>query len=238
MDSALKFCTVCASNQNRSMEAHKVLKDAGYDVHSFGTGSAVRLPGPSIDKPNVFPFGTPYEQIYKELIAQDPKLHTANGVLRMIERNRDIKRAPERWPYVGQTKPSSNSGGDSKSRSSTPPGSGLPRDLDFNVIFTCEERCFDAVIEDFLARNYFHPDEGFGEIVHVINVEIRDDYQSALLGGQAILELANMLNEAYQDSLKNYDETSEPFADRVTSILATWQSKNPNHPSLYNVCLN
>ena len=51
------------------MESHKQLMDAGYDVHSF-TGTAVRLPGPSVDKPNVYEFGTPYQVMYDDLISQ------------------------------------------------------------------------------------------------------------------------------------------------------------------------
>ncbi|KAK9452380.1 RNA polymerase II subunit A [Limtongia smithiae] len=196
MPESLRFCTVCASNQNRSMEAHKVLHAAGYDVASFGTGSAVRLPGPSIDRPNIYMFGTPYEDIYNELTAKDLRLYTQNGVLSMIDRNRHIKRAPERWQEQRAT---------------------------FDIVVTCEERCFDAVCDDLLNRG-----QRLNRLVHVINIDIRDNQDEAAIGAKAILRLADMLTTAAQKA---------PEIETVMlDVLTKWQVENPSFPALHAIC--
>ncbi|ODV58959.1 RNA polymerase II subunit A C-terminal domain phosphatase [Ascoidea rubescens DSM 1968] len=202
--STLKFCTVCAANQNRSMEAHRVLKEAGYNVNSYGTGSAVRLPGSSIDKPNIYKFGTPYDQIYKELSKQNQRLYIQNGVLKMLDRNRKIKTAPERF-QENNTKT-------------------------FDVIITCEEKCFDAVIEDLLNKNL-----NLNQIVHVINVDIKDDTENATIGGKGILNLVNRLAESAKKN-QNIAPDSVPFEDTILDILAEWQKDHPNLPLLYSTC--
>ena len=71
---SFKLAVICASNQNRSMNAHYQLIQSGYRVDSYGTSSFVKLPGPSLDQPNVYNFGISYRQMYEELKRKDKAL--------------------------------------------------------------------------------------------------------------------------------------------------------------------
>ncbi|KAI9826975.1 MAG: RNA polymerase II subunit A C-terminal domain phosphatase [Sarea resinae] len=228
----LKFCTVCASNQNRSMEAHLRLALANYPVISFGTGSQVRLPGPTITQPNVYSFNsTSYDSMYRELEGKDPRLYRANGVLNMIGRNRGVKWGPERWQDWRVGLPRLDHQQDKGSL-------GVEGGV-VDVVITCEERCFDAVVDDLLNRG-----GALNRPVHVFNVDIKDNHEEALVGGRAILDLADSLNKAAAEEREAQGEQGwsegqgpgrENFDGRVPEILAEWQERWPQLPALWTL---
>ncbi|KAL2864151.1 RNA polymerase II subunit A C-terminal domain phosphatase [Aspergillus lucknowensis] len=232
----LRFCTVCASNQNRSMEAHLRLSQASsaFPVISFGTGSLVRLPGPSITQPNVYNFNsTSYSQMYDELLSKDERLYRNNGILNMLDRNRNVKWGPERFQdwVPGLPRIDHVSKGD-KGAIGTEGGV-------VDVIITCEERCWDAVVDDLMNKG-----SPLNRPVHVFNVDIRDNHEEALVGGKAILDLATRLNDTAAQEQKalgaegwenGIGEARRSFDEKVPEIVASWQEKWPNLPALWTL---
>merc|ERR1711904_154099 len=88
---------ICVSNMNRSMGAHLRLLRFGFRVESYGIGVNVKLPGPTLNEPNIFPFETPYNIIKRSLQHRNRKLYERNGLLELCDRNNCIKKAPQRW---------------------------------------------------------------------------------------------------------------------------------------------
>jgi RNA polymerase II subunit A C-terminal domain phosphatase SSU72 len=216
------------------MVAHHVLTSSPHPVPclSFGTGSLVRLPGPTIHQPNIYHFNsTTYDAIYKELEAKDPRLYTANGLLSMLDRNRNVKRYPERWQdwKIGVPRLTHNMDRGSK---------GCEGGV-VDIVITCEEKCWDSVVDDLINRG-----SPMNRPVHVFNVDIRDNHEEALVGGQAILDLVTRLNEAAKQErnahgISGWDagtgSAREGFDERVPDILAEWQEKYPNLPALWTL---
>ncbi|XP_063683373.1 RNA polymerase II subunit A C-terminal domain phosphatase SSU72-like [Bolinopsis microptera] len=171
----LSIAVVCSSNQNRSMEAHHLLSKKGFRTKSYGTGSKVKLPGPTVDKPNVYDFNTPYEQIAEDLRNKDMSFYTQNGLLNMLDRNKRIKGKPEKFQRCNE---------------------------EFDLIVTCQERVFDQVLE------YMNDREQVSmNLVHVVNVEIRDNHEEATLGSFIIYDLVEKLSN-----------TEDPASDIDTVI--------------------
>ncbi|XP_042478693.1 RNA polymerase II subunit A C-terminal domain phosphatase SSU72 isoform X2 [Macadamia integrifolia] len=169
----LRHAMVCSSNQNRSMEAHSLLKREGLDVSSYGTGGHVKLPGPSLREPNVYDFGTPYKQMFDDLRRKDPELYKRNGILPMLKRNSSVKLAPQRWQDNAA-------------------------DGSFDVVFTFEEKVFDMVVEDLHNREH-----ALMKSVLAINLDVKDNHEEAAIGARLALELCQQLEavEFWEDSI-------------------------------------
>ena len=241
------------------MEAHLRLTSAPspYPTISFGTGSLVRLPGPSINQPNVYNFNnTSYESMYSELLAKDQRLYKANGILPMLERNKGVKWGPERWqdwrvgvPRVGKrwmSVENTESGIPSEAEYREDKGYAGTEGGTVDIVITCEERCWDAVVDDLLNRG-----SPLNRPVHVFNVDIKDNHEEALVGGKAILELADALNAAAAQerdaiaaqggsaAVNGFDSGSSGaragFDERVPEILAEWQERWPQLPALWTL---
>jgi RNA polymerase II subunit A C-terminal domain phosphatase SSU72 len=214
------------------MEGHLRLSEANFPVISFGTGSLVRLPGPTITQPNVYQFNkTSYDSMYKELEAKDPRLYRANGILNMLNRNRGVKWGPERWQdwQIGIPRMDNE-----KDRGSHGTEGGV-----VDVVITCEERCWDAVVDDLLARG-----SPLNRPVHVINVDIRDNHEEASVGGRAIVDLAKSLNAVALEERDKigalaFDAGSaasrSSFDERVPDVLAAWQERWPHLPATWTL---
>ena len=155
------------------MEAHYVLLKKGFTVTSYGTNTMIKLPGPTPTTPNTYSFGTSYESIAKDLTAKDINLYRQNGMLMLLERNKQLKSGPERFQ-------------DRKI-------------VEDDVIVTCEERCFDIVGEDLLQRSGGRIN---GRTVHLVNFDIIDSPEEATLGARSILQFVqNIQQELHQGSL-------------------------------------
>ncbi|TVU51082.1 hypothetical protein EJB05_02488, partial [Eragrostis curvula] len=208
-----RFAMVCSSNMNRSMEAHSLLGRAGLDVASYGTGTHVKLPGPSIHEPNVYDFGTPYGTIYDDLRRKDPDLsvlplnavfplfysvsassvgswYKRNGLLPMLKRNTSVKLAPQRWQDNA--------------------GDGV-----FDMVLTFEERVFDLVNEDMNNR-----EPRLMKSVLIINMDVKDNHEEAGVGAKLALELCQKLQVVDGDWEEIIDDLMIAFEKQHKRKLA------------------
>ena len=176
-----RVAVVCSSNMNRSMEAHAFIAKKGFIVHSYGTGDKVKLPGPSADRPNIYDFGISYDEIHADLKKKDRNLYTQNGILNMLDRNRRIKFGPQRLQESEEK---------------------------YDLIFTAEERVYDAVVDHF---------ENAGNVsiqpCHVINIDIQDNHEEATIGAFLMCELLQILAES-SDIDNDIDELLQEFEAR------------------------
>ncbi|KAL2721135.1 RNA polymerase II subunit A C-terminal domain phosphatase SSU72 [Vespula maculifrons] len=190
--SSLSVAVICSSNMNRSMEAHAFLSKKGFNVKSFGTGDKVKLPGNAPDRPNIYDFGTTYDEIYNDLTKNFKNCYycilnyTQNGLLHMLDRNRRIKPKPERFQL-------------SKEK--------------FDILITCEERVYDQVIECMESRT-----QEDNQPVHLINLDIQDNHEEATVGSFLICELVTVLANS-EDLDNDIDELLHEFESKFARTI-------------------
>ncbi|KAM5257215.1 RNA polymerase II subunit A C-terminal domain phosphatase SSU72-like [Ctenodactylus gundi] len=187
----LRVAVVCSNNQNRSMEAHAVLSRKGFCVSSYGTGTRVKLPGPTPQRPNVYDFHTTYEQMRQDLLRKDPRLYTRNGLLGLLDRNQRIKPRPERFQSCQDA---------------------------FDLILTCDEGVYDLVVAELSSR-----EQVTRQPVHVVNVDIADDAEEAIVGALLLGELCQRLRDA------------EDLDHDIGRLLQDMEQKS-GRPFLHTVC--
>lgn len=104
----------------------------------------------------------------------------------MLDRNRRIKSSPERFQDCFDK---------------------------FDVIFTCEERVYDQVVEDMSSRIPID-----NSTVHIINIDVQDNHEEATLGAFHIAKMAQSLAKA--DDLDNeIDELVSQFETDINRPL-------------------
>lgn len=108
-----------------------------------------------------------------------------------------------------------------------------------DVVITCEERCWDNVIDDLWNRG-----SPLNRPVHVINIDIKDNHEEAAVGGGAIVDLADSLNAVAVEEREKigaaaFDSGSASgrsgFDERVPDVLAEWQERWPNLPATWTL---
>ena len=158
------YAMICSSNVNRSCAAHKKVHKAGLIASSYGAGAQVKMPG--MGGPRVFPFGTPYDTIYKSLEEENKVYYIKNGMLPMMDRDRKIKKAPERWQDSDKIV-------------------GI-----VNVAICFEERIYELVEEDLGIREAveFEP-------LHIVNIETKDNPEAAAKSADLALKLCQKIEE-------------------------------------------
>lgn len=158
---------ICSSNINRSLEAHTVLANAGFDCESYGVGKQLRLPGPG-GTARRFDFGTPYIDIAQVLKEEAESHYNRVGVLDLARRAAGTKLAPQRWQDA------------------------LTETLcALDIVIVFETKLFETVVLDVQSRT---PEQFLP--LHLVCMDTRDSPKDAVEKGKEVLALCKQIESS------------------------------------------
>lgn len=170
-----------------------MLLQAGLHVSSFGAGNHVKLPGATKDSPNVYNFGA---VTYRDIYDD---LMSKDPEL---YRRNGLKDMLERNMAIKQA-----------------PQRWQEHEEELDVVVCFEERVFDNVVEDMRGRG----GGGRGEPLLVINLNVKDSHDEAVLAAPQALKLCRMI------------EASEDWECECDDIMDRFQAEEGRRP-LYSIC--
>ena len=188
----IRFACVCASNVNRSMEGHRILKKNKYNVSSYGTNELIKIPGPN-GSSHSFDFGTTYREILDQLSSYDNPFYSDHGLIELMKKDDGTKPKAERF-------------------TATFNAASLAF---FDVIFTYEKPIMLKVLNEFQENG----NRTF-QICHVINIQTVDNISEAVVSGGHTLNLAKEILKNHKKLTENIENIVEDFNHTSGNILS------------------
>ena len=176
------FACVCASNVNRSMEGHRILKDNGFKVSSYGANDFIRMPGSH--SPHTYDYGSTYSEILGQLKQErDVAFYEEAGLIDMLEKDAATKPKPEKW--AATFNPASR--------------------VYFDIVITYQESVLSKVLTEFQENGNQKM-----KLCFVVNIETPDTRADAIKSASHTLEIAQMLSGS-DDLIEEIEDLIETF---------------------------